>query len=263
MNSLEWRLKRVMRRLPVSESTQMTATDSVMKLDDADVALFRDSVRASSRKRLSHTMMIGNGQESGPVIFGVPWAKTGSYVLICPRTAVVWEHRLTSPAWLLRRFRKQWVWRVVFGDLCSLDIVAPYILHMGTAEQKHYWIARLATGDAVGAIGMTEPGTGSDLQNIKTNAVRDGDDYVINGQKTFITNGQHCDLLILATKTDPKQRAKGVTLFTVDTSLPGFERVVISIKWDFIPVTPQSSFSMICVSRQMPSWEGWGKGLPR
>ncbi|MBD3646273.1 MAG: acyl-CoA dehydrogenase family protein, partial [Pseudomonadales bacterium] len=104
------------------------------------------------------------------------------------------------------------------------DIVAPYILHLGSEEQKQRWLPKMVTGEVVGAIGMSEPGAGSDLQGMKTTAERDGDDYIINGQKTFITNGQHCDLIVLATKTDPSAGARGMTLFTVDCHLPGFER---------------------------------------
>ena len=104
------------------------------------------------------------------------------------------------------------------------DIVAPYVLHLGTEEQKQTWLPRMVTGEAVGSIGMTEPGAGSDLQGMKTRAERDGDAFVLNGQKTFITNGYHADLHIVSAKTDPKAGAKGVTLFTVDTSLPGFDR---------------------------------------
>jgi acyl-CoA dehydrogenase len=82
----------------------------------------------------------------------------------------------------------------------------------------------MVSGEIVGAIGMTEPSAGSDLQRIKTHAARDGDQFKINGQKTFITNGQHCDLIVLATKTDPNQGAKGMTLFTVDCASTGFNR---------------------------------------
>lgn len=119
--------------------------------------------------------------------------------------------------------------RAGFGGLASgvsvhSDIVAPYILHLGSEEQKQRWLPAMVTGEAVGAIGMTEPGAGSDLQAMKTRAERAGDSYVINGQKTFITNGYHCDLLILAAKTDPSAGGRGITLFTVDTRLPGFER---------------------------------------
>ena len=105
------------------------------------------------------------------------------------------------------------------------DITAPYIFHLGTPEQRARFLPRMASGACIGAIGMSEPGAGSDLQNIKTSALPDGDGgYVINGSKTFITNGQNCGVVILATKTDPKAGAKGTTLFTLDTSLPGFKR---------------------------------------
>ncbi|MEQ1439602.1 acyl-CoA dehydrogenase family protein [Fontimonas sp. SYSU GA230001] len=104
------------------------------------------------------------------------------------------------------------------------DIAAPYILHLGTEAQKKKYLPKMASGECIGAIGMTEPGAGSDLQGIKTSATLDGDHYVINGSKTFITNGQHAGVVVLATKTDPKAGAKGTTLFTVDTSLPGFKR---------------------------------------
>jgi alkylation response protein AidB-like acyl-CoA dehydrogenase len=104
------------------------------------------------------------------------------------------------------------------------DIAAPYILHLGTEAQKKRWLPKMASGEVVGAIGMTEPGAGSDLQGIKTSALRDGDHYVVNGSKTFITNGQHADLVVLATKTDPKAGAKGTTLLLFDCKLPGFKR---------------------------------------
>ena len=105
------------------------------------------------------------------------------------------------------------------------DIAAPYILHLGTDFQRQKYLPRMASGECIGAIGMSEPGAGSDLQGIKTSALPDGEGgYVINGSKTFITNGQHAGVVILATKTDPKAGAKGTTLFTFDTSLPGFKR---------------------------------------
>ncbi|HEY0974302.1 MAG TPA: acyl-CoA dehydrogenase family protein [Solimonas sp.] len=104
------------------------------------------------------------------------------------------------------------------------DIAAPYILHLGTEAQKQKYLPKMATGECIGAIGMTEPGTGSDLQGIKTNATLDGDHYVINGSKTFITNGQNAGVVVLAVKTDPKAGGKGTTLFTVETNLPGFKR---------------------------------------
>jgi acyl-CoA dehydrogenase len=82
----------------------------------------------------------------------------------------------------------------------------------------------MVTGEAVGAIAMTEPGAGSDLQAMKMKAEMKGDTYVLDGAKTFITNGQHCDLVVMAAKTDPAAGGKGITLFTVDCTLPGFTR---------------------------------------
>ncbi len=104
------------------------------------------------------------------------------------------------------------------------DIVAPYLVDFGTEEQKHRWLPRMATGEVVVALGMSEPSGGSDVQNIRTRALRDGDEYVVNGQKVFITNGHSADLLVLACKTDPNERARGVSLLLVETDRPGFTR---------------------------------------
>nr|WP_026454065.1 acyl-CoA dehydrogenase family protein [Saccharomonospora iraqiensis] len=103
-------------------------------------------------------------------------------------------------------------------------IVTHYLLAYGSEEQKQRWLPKLASGEFVGAIAMTEPGTGSDLQGIATRAVRDGDHYVINGAKTFITNGALADLVVVAVKTDPDAGAQGVSLIVVETSTPGFRR---------------------------------------
>ncbi|MFL6935631.1 MAG: acyl-CoA dehydrogenase family protein [Xanthobacteraceae bacterium] len=112
-----------------------------------------------------------------------------------------------------------------FGAPLHSGIVAPYILHYGSEEQKQRWLPKLATGELVGAIAMTEPGTGSDLQGVRTSAVKSGNGYVLNGAKTFITNGQHANLIIVVAKTDPKQGAKGVSLMVVETEdASGFRR---------------------------------------
>jgi len=104
-------------------------------------------------------------------------------------------------------------------------IVAPYILNYGTEEQKKKWLPRLATGELIGAIAMSEPGTGSDLQGVRTTAKKSGNGYVLNGSKTFITNGQHADLIIVVAKTDPNLGHKGISLMVVETAdAPGFRR---------------------------------------
>ncbi|MCP5170276.1 MAG: acyl-CoA dehydrogenase family protein [Hahellaceae bacterium] len=104
------------------------------------------------------------------------------------------------------------------------DIVAQYILHIGTEDQQKDWLPRMATGEVVTAIAMTEPGAGSDLQGMRTTAVKDGDGYILNGSKTFITNGINADMVVVAAKTDPKAGGKGISLLLVDAHLPGFQK---------------------------------------
>ncbi len=104
------------------------------------------------------------------------------------------------------------------------DIVTPYILHYGSEEQKREWLPKFVSGEAVGAIAMTEPGTGSDLQGVRTSAIQDGNHLVINGAKTFITNGQQADVVIVVVKTDPAQGARGTSLVLVERDREGFSR---------------------------------------
>ena len=104
------------------------------------------------------------------------------------------------------------------------DIVAPYLFHYGSEDQKREWLPKLASGEKVGAIAMTEPGTGSDLQGVKTTAIADGNHLVVNGQKTFISNGQNADVVIVVAKTDPSQGAHGTSLVLVEADNEGFTR---------------------------------------
>ena len=104
------------------------------------------------------------------------------------------------------------------------DIVAPYLVHLTTDEQKERWLPRFCSGELLTAIGMTEPSGGSDLAALKTTAVRDGDEWVVNGSKTFITNGYSADLVVVAARTAPEKKARGITLFGVESDRDGFAR---------------------------------------
>ncbi|MFB7336200.1 acyl-CoA dehydrogenase family protein [Streptomyces adustus] len=104
------------------------------------------------------------------------------------------------------------------------DIVLPYLLGTATEEQRARWLPGFVTGETMGAISMTEPGTGSDLAAIRTTAVRDGDHYVLNGAKTFVTNGLNADLVVVAVKTDPAERHRGISLIVVEDDTEGFTR---------------------------------------
>ena len=110
------------------------------------------------------------------------------------------------------------------GFSLQTDIVTPYLLHYGSEEQKKHWLPKMASGEVITAIAMTEPGTGSDLQSVKTSAIKTGNELTINGQKTFITNGHNADLIIVVAKTDPDQGASGTTLVLVESDREGFSR---------------------------------------
>ena len=104
------------------------------------------------------------------------------------------------------------------------DCVAPYLVDLGTEEQKQRWLPGFCSGEIVTAIAMTEPSGGSDLAALKTTAVRDGDDWILNGSKTFITNGYSADLVVVAARTTPEKKAKGISLFAVENGMDGFTR---------------------------------------
>ena len=193
-------------------------------LDQAEIQLFRDNVRKFMEKELAphYTQW-----EKDEILPRELWNRLGENGFLC--VDVPEEYGGFGADFRLSTIVVEEASRAGFAGLATSlsvhsDIVAPYILHLGTEEQKQAWLPKMVTGEAVGAIGMTEPGAGSDLQGMKARAEKDGDGYVINGQKTFITNGQHCDVIVVATRTDPNAGSKGMTLFTVDASLPGFSR---------------------------------------
>jgi alkylation response protein AidB-like acyl-CoA dehydrogenase len=104
------------------------------------------------------------------------------------------------------------------------DCVAPYLVDLGTQEQKERWLPGFCSGEIITAIAMTEPSGGSDLAALKSTAIRDGEDWILNGSKTFITNGYQADLVVVAARTSPEKRSRGITLFGVETGMAGFER---------------------------------------
>jgi len=110
------------------------------------------------------------------------------------------------------------------GITLQSDIVADYIANYASEEQKQHWLPKMVSGEAITAIAMTEPGTGSDLQAVRTTAIKDGNHYVINGSKTYITNGQSADLIVVVAKTDPNEGAKGISLILVEATRDGFKR---------------------------------------
>ena len=192
------------------------------ELFNADHDSFRDTVRKFIAKEIAP--FHARWEEDGIVPRDL-WLKAGAAGMLC--CTIPEEYGGLGADYLFDVIVFEEMARSGFtgpGFLIHCDLVATYIKSFGTEQQKLHWLPKMVTGEAIGSLGMTEPHAGSDLKAIRTKAVRDGDDFVISGQKVFISNGQMCDVLVLATKTDSAAGAKGVTLFLVDTSLPGFRR---------------------------------------
>jgi alkylation response protein AidB-like acyl-CoA dehydrogenase len=154
------------------------------------------------------------------------WNKAGELGLLCP--SIPTEYGGGGGTFALEAVLAEEQTRTLapsLGTAVHSTIVAHYINAYGTEEQRRRWLPRMASGDLVGAVAMTEPGTGSDLQSVKTKAIRHGDEYVVDGSKTFISNGLHANLVITVAKTDPDDAAKGISLLVVETDgLAGFSR---------------------------------------
>ena len=187
-----------------------------------DHEMFRDQVRRFVETEIvpHHDQWEKDGRVSRDA-----WLKAGEAGLLC--TAMPEEYGGAGADFLFSMVVLEELARVgAMGPGFSLhsDIVAPYLLHYGSEAVKAEWLPKMARGEAIGSIGMTEPAAGSDVQGIKTTAIRDGDAFVINGQKVFISNGGNCDLIVLACKTDPRQGAKGTSLILVPADTPGFRK---------------------------------------
>ena len=191
-------------------------------LFSSDHEIFRDSVRTFVHNEL----MPHHAQwEQEKCVPRDVWRKAGTAGLLCPDTSEEYGG-----------FGADWLYNVIVieelakagmsgpGFMVHSEMVAPYIRAWGNEELKQAWLPKMVTGEAIGAIAMTEPNAGSDLKEIRTRALRDGDNYVVNGQKTYISNGQNCDFILLACKTDPLAGAKGSSIVLTEANRPGFER---------------------------------------
>ncbi|MCK9543346.1 MAG: acyl-CoA dehydrogenase family protein [Novosphingobium sp.] len=186
-----------------------------------DHAMFRDTVRQVFERELLPNL---DKYEEEGIVGRAFWRACGEAGMLCPTTdekygglgldfgfnAVVAEELAYAGS--------------SAGITLQSDIVAEYIESYGSEEQKLKYLPRMVTGECITAIAMTEPGTGSDLQAVKTTARKDGNHYVINGSKTYITNGQNADLILTVAKTDPTLGAKGISIILVDADTPGFQR---------------------------------------
>jgi acyl-CoA dehydrogenase len=184
--------------------------------------LFRQSVRRFMERELAphHEEWEDQGE--------VPrwaWKRAGELGFLCAAIPEEWGGVGADRAYSIILMEEQARLNLTgLGFSLHSDIVAPYLHHYGTDAQRLAWLPGMAKGDLIAGIAMTEPGGGSDLQAIRTTAIRDGDDYVISGQKTFITNGQTADLFLVACKTDRSEGAKGISLIVVEADRPGFQR---------------------------------------
>ena len=192
------------------------------RLFDEDHAIFRDTVRRFIDAEIAPHY---EAWEKDGIVAREVWLAAGDAGLLCPW--VPEEYGGAGADFLYSAVVIEEMGRAGYAGVAfhlHSDIVAPYILHYGSEEQKKYYLPKLVSGECITAIAMSEPAAGSDLQGMQTRAVRDGDEYVINGQKTFISNGQLADLVILACKTDPTQGAKGISQILIDRGTAGFDR---------------------------------------
>lgn len=215
---------------------------------------FRETVRAFVARELAphHAAWEKDGKVPREI-----WRKAGAAGLLCPNVPEQYGG-----------YGADWLYNVVVieelayagitgpGFMIHSEMVAPYILAWGDEALKRAWLPRMVSGEAIGALGLTEPGAGSDVKQITTRAVRDGESYVINGQKVYISNGQLCDIIVLACKTDPEAGAKGVSLIAVDTDQPGFER---GRALDKIGLKAQDTSELFFSGARAPLWHRLGE----
>ncbi|MCR9106813.1 MAG: acyl-CoA dehydrogenase family protein [Gammaproteobacteria bacterium] len=193
-------------------------------MDNEELTLFRDMTRRALEQEVAPHF------EQWEEAHAVPrelWHTLGAAGLLCADMPEAYGAAGADPQVtfaILEEMSRMGFGGIATGYSIHSNIVAPYINHFGTDAQKNQWLPGMVSGEILGALAMTEPGAGSDVQGIRTSAVRDGDEWILNGSKIFITNGMLADMVIVAAITDPGKGAKGTSLFLVDASLPGFER---------------------------------------
>lgn len=190
---------------------------------DADLALFQDSTRRLFEKEFAPDEEKWRKQQHAD---REVWRKAGRMGLLCvsmPEAYGGGGGSFAHEAVVAAEQARAMVYG--FSNNVHSAILAHYILNYGTEAQKRRWLPKMATGELVGAIAMSEPGAGSDLKSVRTTAVKEGGEYIVSGSKTFITNGLHADLVCVVAKTDAQAGARGVSLIMVETrNLPGFRR---------------------------------------
>ena len=194
---------------------------SARTIFDEDLKIFREQVRKVFAQHL--TPHLDRWEEEG-VVDRAFWRACGDAGLLCPQVPQAYggldlDYRYNAVIGEELTYAGS-----TAGITLQSDIVAPYLIHYASEELKQAWLPKMVSGEAIAAIAMTEPGAGSDLQGVRTTARRDGDDYVISGSKTYITNGQSADIVVVVAKTDPDKGAKGISLILVEATREGFRR---------------------------------------
>ncbi len=190
---------------------------------DSDQELFRANARRFFREELEPNI---EEWENASIVPREFWRSAGEKGLLC--CGIPEEYGGPGADFKYNMISSEEIGYAIGGGSCGFalqsDITAYYILNHASEALKQKWLPPMVSGEVISSIAMTEPSTGSDLQAIRTTAIREGDEYVINGQKTFITNGQHSDFVIVVCKTDPTLGAKGISLVIVETGTPGYEK---------------------------------------
>jgi alkylation response protein AidB-like acyl-CoA dehydrogenase len=185
-----------------------------------------DEFRAQVRRFVEAELTPQHAQwEKAGVVPRDAWSKAGALGLLCPNVPEVYGG--PGADWLFNVVVIEELARAGItgpGFMVHSEMVVPYILAWGSEHLKQKWLPQMVRGEAIGSLAITEPGAGSDAKNISTRAVREGDTYVINGQKVYISNGQLSDIVVTACKTNPEAGARGVSLIAVESATPGFRR---------------------------------------